>query len=336
MGWRGALRTMGAMAREAERNAKRSQRQHERYQAAVQKANELQHAAEAVRDYEDYIEGLVSLHRVGSAPVDWKARAHAPVPVSPVRQNTREAEARKRLESYSPSLPVRLLGLRQRRFQALERQLEDATRRDDEDYECASREYSVVSAEYHEHKELADRLLADDPDAIEEVIKAANPFSAIAGLGSGVAFSVCGGARVAAELDVHGDSIIPKEGISLLKSGRASVKALPKARYYGFYQDYVCSAVLRVTRELFALIPIASVLITAVDEVLSSQTGNLEKQAILSVLIPRATFDRLNLATLDASDSMRNFVHRMDFRASYGFRPVEPLDPATAKAGSCT
>ena len=47
------------------------------------------------------------------------------------------------------------------------------------------------------------------------------------------------------------------------------------------------------------------------------------EQAILAVAFTRQGMDRLNFATLDPSDSMRNFVHRMKFKKGAGMSPVD-------------
>jgi hypothetical protein len=85
--------------------------------------------------------------------------------------------------------------------------------------------------------------------------------------------------------------------------------------------------VLRVARETFALLPVEIVIVTAMGEVLNSATGHVEELPILSAAIPRATLQRLNFAMLDASDSLRNFVHRMDFKKTRGFVPVNRIEP---------
>ena len=94
---------------------------------------------------------------------------------------------------------------------------------------------------------------------------------------------------------------------------------MPKSRFFELYQDYVCGAALRVGRELLALLPVDMVLAHGTSEVLNSVTGHIEEATILSVAMPRATMDRLNLSALDPSDSMTNFVHHMDFKKTKGF-----------------
>ena len=98
-----------------------------------------------------------------------------------------------------------------------------------------------------------------------------------------------------------------------------------KGKFNELYQDYICSCVLRVARELFALLPIENVFVTAIGELLNKQSGHIEEQPILSVNIPKNSLDKLNLGLIDPSDSMRNFVHNMDFKKTTGFNAVTRL-----------
>lgn len=135
-----------------------------------------------------------------------------------------------------------------------------------------------------------------------------------------------------AEVRVHGPEIVPHEEPIQLRSGRLSSKPLPRSRIHQLYQDHVCSAALRVAAVLIARLPIHSVLVTAVDDLLSASTGHLEKQTIVSVLVPRATWQRLDPERLDPSEALRNFNHRMDFKPSRGFAAVDPLELAELRA----
>lgn len=110
-----------------------------------------------------------------------------------------------------------------------------------------------------------------------------------------------------------------------MKSGKLSVKQMPKGKFYELYQDHICSCVLRIARELFALLPIEMVLVNCLGNLLSSQTGYMEEKSILSVAIPRKTLEGLNFEMLDPSDSMSNFIHRMAFKRTTGFGGVESL-----------
>ncbi|MCG8456898.1 MAG: hypothetical protein MI919_11510 [Holophagales bacterium] len=126
-------------------------------------------------------------------------------------------------------------------------------------------------------------------------------------------------------MSVRGPEIVPTERLSLLRSGRLSAKAMPQRRALQIYQDHVCSVCLGVAAEMFALLPLEWVVATATDTLLDTSTGHLQEQAILSVAIPRGSLRRLRLERLDASDSLKNFLHRMRFTQSNGFSPVEAL-----------
>ena len=90
-------------------------------------------------------------------------------------------------------------------------------------------------------------------------------------------------------------------------------------------QDYVCGSVLRIARELFALLPVEMILVTVMGTLLNTQTGYMEEQPILSVAMPRKTLENLNFDMLDPSDCMANFVHRMNFKKTTGFAKAERI-----------
>lgn len=98
---------------------------------------------------------------------------------------------------------------------------------------------------------------------------------------------------------------------------------MPKTRFNELYQDHICSASIRVAREVFAYLPINYARINAVAKIVNTKTGHLEEQPILSVIFPPETINNLNLRTIDPSDSMHNFVHNMNFNKTKGFSVVE-------------
>jgi hypothetical protein len=100
---------------------------------------------------------------------------------------------------------------------------------------------------------------------------------------------------------------------------------MPQGQFSELYQDYICGCVLRVANETFALLPFETVIVTAVGDVLNTQSGHVEVKPLLSVVIPRGTLEKLNLDGIDPSDSMRNFVCRMDFKKTKGFMAVDRI-----------
>lgn len=322
MGWKGTLRSVQAAVRASERNSRRRQRELERYRHTIAKANEIERAAYEVEVYRNRVEQLVSVHRESSSRIDWQAIAQVNPPNPPQRTTDHEQSARRQLDTYRPGIVARLFNKVEQEKARLENKIEQEQSKDEALFRQALAQHEKEYAEWKEQKDFAERLLAGDPASYLEAISEINPFSEISDLGSGVRFEVLNAQLVKAEIAVHGEAVVPRETKSLLKSGKLSTKQTPKGDLNRLYQDYICSCALRVARELFAILPVDAVIVSALDTLVNSSTGHLEEQPVLSAFVPRRTFDRLNLDLIDPSDSMKNFVHNMDFKPSSGFRPV--------------
>jgi hypothetical protein len=329
MGWKGTVRSIGAAVRAAERDAKRRQRELEKQQKQFEKMQELEQAAHEVNVYENYIDVICSLHTESSNQINWGAVRKEKSPIEPVNENPNESIARERLESYKPGIIDRLFSREEKVRDRLQSEIVVAKEQDESSFRKTYADWEVRLADWKESVELAQRLLDGDPKAKVEVIDELNPFTEISKLGSGLSFEIQEGSKILeVELNIHSSEIIPSETKSLLSSGRLSTKKMAKGVFNELYQDYVCSAVIRVANEIFAVLPDDIVIVSAVDDLLNSKTGHLEKSAILSVIFSRDTLGKLNLSKIDPSDSMSNFVHNMDFKRTTGFKTVHKIEPS--------
>lgn len=231
--------------------------------AEVAKQQAIDDAQEAAEEYEDYVAALVNLHADGVDSIDWQARSRAKSPAPPMRSDANETKARAAYDKYRPSVIDKVLGRKDRRLAELRMAIESAKQRDEDDYQRNHAAYLTRLQDLEGEKSLADALLAYDPQAFLETIEDADPFSAISGLGSKIQFSVPYPGIVTAILHTHGDTIIPKQSVSLLKSGKISIRDVPKSQFNKLHQDHVCSAMLRIARDLFALLPARAVLVIA-------------------------------------------------------------------------
>jgi hypothetical protein len=191
--------------------------------------------------------------------------------------------------------------------------------------------YSAQMAEWEKLKKLARRILAGEHKAYTEALVELNPFAEMSDLGSAIHFIVHSAKLAECVLKVNGKQAIPAEVKTLTSSEKVSIKPMPKGRFHEIYQDYLCGCVLRVVREVFALLPMDALLITAAADLLDTRTGQTVEQPVLSVFMARAVLTRLDFDRLDPSDTMENFQHRGDFRASRkseAFQPITPLTPA--------
>jgi len=96
MGWKGTVRAISAAAKRAERESHRRQKM-----ALVEEA--IEEAAHAVDSWEQYIEGLISVHGELAKPMNWKNIVNSPKPSEPKIQNDVENKTSEALSAYKPS-----------------------------------------------------------------------------------------------------------------------------------------------------------------------------------------------------------------------------------------
>ena len=103
MGWRGALRSIEAAARRAERDARRHHNELVRQQKQYHKMLLREQAALETRFYENRIELLRSMHKECGPTWDWKGIKDSPAPVSPMQNHPREKKAQLGLDNFQPT-----------------------------------------------------------------------------------------------------------------------------------------------------------------------------------------------------------------------------------------
>jgi len=325
MSTNGFLRAVIAGSRRAERNSRRRQREYEQQLKVVSKIKEFEYARLAVDEYENRIQLLKSLHQECSEPINWHKVNLSPEPTKPVRNNINELNAIEELENYDPGFIDRLFKIDVKKRIELNHNIENAKQIDDKEFRIAVNNYKNDLQEWLELKELSTNIIGKDLKAFLRALEIVDPFSEIKEIGSLITFKMDDVESIEVDLFVNDTKIIPSQEKVLLKSGKLSIKEIPKAKYNEFYQDYVCSCVLRVAREVFALLPIKKVYISANANMLNPKTGYTEVQSLLSIFIPRETLDKLNFDLIDPSDSMSNFNHNMKFKKTSGFEPVTKI-----------
>jgi len=328
MGWKGTMRSIAAAQRRAERESLRRKRELERQGKQLEKMQEIERAAYEVEVFENYIDIITSIHKDCGDKWDWEKLKSSKPPAEPRRLNKFESSARSALESYEPKFIDKILRRTESKRAELEKKIEKGSFGDEAEYNEALEKYTQEHANWELIISLAEKILDGDEHAYIDAVRQADPFSEISYLGSEINFRTEGKKLIEATINVNSEEVIPGEVKTQLKSGKLSVKAMPKTRFYELYQDYICGGVLRVARELFALLPIDIAMVTAVGELLNTKTGHMEDQPILSVIIPRDKLHELNFEMLDPSDSMGNFIHNMKFLKTKGFQKVHKLLPS--------
>ncbi len=312
-----SLRTLLAAEKRQQREAKKRQRELERRTKEAAKLSALEHARLEVETYENRLDVLLSVHKEQADPWDWPALAASLPPIPPRRWSHNEIKIREQLASLSS---------REETAAAIQK----AQQQDESEYQDAQQTHAAEYAEWEKLSSLARRILVGEYKAYIEAIKELSPFAEIASIGSFLHFTIHNEHLIECVLRTNGRKAIPSEVKSLTLSGKVSVKPMPKPRFVEVCQDYICGCVLRVARELFALLPIDTLLITASTESLDTSTGQMAERPFLSVVIPRDVLRTLDFDKLDPSDSIMSMTHRGDLKASRKTGDFEFISPLIA------
>lgn len=183
----------------------------------------------------------------------------------------------------------------------------------------------VGTEEYNEWSTLskfAMQVVSGDIDAYLAVVEEMKPFDDLLEYGSEFEIGTDDPSEISVEFKVKTDRVVPDYSLSLLASGELSEKPLAKSAYYELCQDYVCSTVIRIARDTFALLPVQKCNIYAVDKVLNSATGNDEEVTILMAQIDRDALANINMDRIDPSDALEALGCKMSFKKTAGFSPI--------------
>ncbi|PCI39159.1 MAG: hypothetical protein COB53_03725 [Elusimicrobia bacterium] len=315
----GAIRAISAASRRYDREVERERKRLVKLNKEFAKMEALEQAELEVDTHENLLEVLLSMHTQEPESWDWKKILESSSLEEPELKHDNENQARSVLKNFEPTFFDRIFFLADGIKRDLKKKIEQARLIDRETYDSDLAQKAEC--------DLALQILSGDLNAYMKAVKEINPFSDIAALGSGISIETEKPWYAEATLQVNGKNVIPSENKTLLKSGKLSVKKYPVSKFMDMYQDYVCSATIRIARELFGILPVETVFIHAMSDVLNTKTGHEDNVPVLSVVFPKKYFLNMNFDGIDCSDCVEGFVHNMGFKRSKGFSAIEKLDP---------
>lgn len=318
----GAIRSYGATVRRMEREQQRKARESAKRFKEQQKLQEIENAQQAVSDWENYVDTIQSLHKNCTEPIDWNQIENTEKPIEAIHQIKNEVIAKAKLDNFKPSILDKLFGSTQKKINRFKGLIEQAALKDKKEYDINYKEYLDELNNWQELQEISMGIKNKETDFYLKALQYFNPFSDIDELGTKISFNFKQN-HIDIDLHVNSFDVIPDYELKQTSTGKLSKKNMPKTRFNELYQDHICSASMRIAREVFAYLPIDYARINAVAQIVNNKTGHLEEQPILSVIFPPQTIDSLNLETIDPSNSMQNFVHNMNFSKTKGFSVVE-------------
>jgi len=320
MGPMGIARAMQAAQRRLERDAQKRQRELMRQEKEKAKLSALEQARLEVETYENQLEVLLSVHKQPCEQWDWISLAAALPQPMPYNYFHGELRAKQHMLVAHPNAK-----------QASNVAVLQGRMTDEQWFQEAITIHGSETAEMEKLRELARRVLSGEHMAFIEAFAEFNPVAEFSSVGSLKQFAVESDDLIQCVFKANVSEVIPSEVKTLTASGKVSTKPMPKAQFHELHQDYVCGCVIRMAREVFAMLPVGTILVTALADVLDPRIGQFAEQPVLSVAMPRAVVASLDFDSISAADTMDHFVHRGNFKVSRkagAFQPITPLVPA--------
>ncbi|UZD91621.1 hypothetical protein [Cognatishimia activa] len=175
-----------------------------------------------------------------------------------------------------------------------------------------------------EAKQVYAKLRAGDDGTLMKVVKSQQTLTRIHKLARGLGFSVENG-LLHAILALHKQTIVPDFHFKYMPSGKLTEVKMPREKSMKLYQAYASSAVLKVASDIFRLVPVGNVVVTAIapcrvvdseyDEEWPVISGNLKRDQVMSLDMPNA----------EPIAALRAFQHVERFHPTQGFGRIVPL-----------
>ena len=326
MGYKRAMRALIAASNRANRESRAYQRQLEKQRILYEKMAEIEQNEHTVACFNNYIDRIQSLHKECQLPYDWEKVKNSEPPIKPVNSQENEKKAQEKLNTFKPTFIDKIFNKVDKKLNQLKEDVKTAKAKDDLEYEKLLNTYNEDFEEHQEAVSLATAILNQDAEVYKTAIEALNPLEELSELELFIQYPKITASKIIVSICNDNENIVPKQQHSLLKSGKLSSKDIPASRRNEIFQDFICSAALRVARELFSLLPINEVVVNIKNNTLNTSTGNTEEQIILSVKFVRDIMDTINFDLIDPSDCMQNFSYNMNYKKTQGMLPVEEIE----------
>lgn len=246
-------------------------------------------AADQVAAYEQQLQMIRRVHETCSETIDWKKISEQPAPAQ------RSVSFHESNDSFSTDL-------------------HDANNSRFDDY-----------GDWKKLHDLSEKILGGDIDSYLEVLAEVKPFEDLTEYGSDFEVGTDDPASMTVEFNVKSDEVVPMQTLTLTSTGKLSQKAMAKSTRNDIVQDYICSCVIRIAREMFALLPVERVLINARDTIVNTATGHTEDVTLVSVIFDRSRFTDTDFSRIDPSDLIEAYPSNMAFKKTMGLSAVEEL-----------
>lgn len=273
-------------------------------------ANNISQNIQEVEKHNAYINMLTSVHLEVEDNVDWHVIAGEDLSHL-LNEGPNVKSVLDEAANYKPTWRDKLFNRVDARKMMIEEKLPEA------------REFDMALHEKKQRlKDIAVGILNGNSKMWTNALIEYAPFDDIESFGSELVFDIQNN-NLVVNFTVGNKEVVPINTLSLTSTNKVSRKKMSVTNYLALYQDYVCSCVIRIAREVFAIIPIDTVLIHVYD--FSQAEPSPKMGCILSTRLNRVNIENLQFEDIDCSDTIETFEHNMKYLKTKGFKLVEEL-----------
>ena len=308
---RGVGRTMRAIDRE---NA-RQHRQRQLYEKASLKQAALDASHNAASTYERFVDLLTGGHRVQFERREWAEIANATPPEDPPYEDARERAAAAALAAYQPGWFAKVVGSGEKQRAKLGAAVPKARQEDEASHLIACQR----AAERRDEIAVSQAVLALQSKALLAAVNDHSDLSEVAIEGVNI-LAIDG--RVIVVVDGLDIEDMPTQSVSLLQSGKASVKPIPAAKISEMHRDNICSSAVRVAVELLRAIPADAVEVVMETDLLDRSTGHISPEPVLYARVTAQALQSVNLKLADPALLAERLGAHHNWTRKTGFSPL--------------
>lgn len=263
-----------------------------------------------VDQYEKQIMALSQWHRILITPIDWEAKSKQDPPFQIGEMGQNEAAASQTLNEYKPSFFEKLFKKDLHKVKHLQEQVNKGMKKDKQEYD-----------HWIKNVQQAQTYVNPSPHLYIELLRQSGFFKIENELGIQIRPQIKED-ELTIELVIN-DALIPNEVVSLTKTGRLSTKAQTKTNYYGLYQQFICSVILKLIKECFSMLPAVNKISShVIEEKIDPTDGHQKIFQLIEIKSTKEQVEKLNFEMLEPVAAIEGFEPRWKFLKTKGFQPL--------------
>lgn len=258
------------------------------------------------------LEEMRSFNKKYCSEISWQAVNSMKPPYDMSQDGPNKSKAVKIYENYEPGLFEKIFKfLEERKKEKLLKNIGEAEKKD-----------KALSSNYEILHELSENIINGNLDAYFQVIDEMRPFDRLLKYGSEIEIGTNDPSSMEVEFKANSEDVIPK---SRFEKEMLKDDSEIEITYYEVVEEYVCSSILLIAKNIMNIIPVNKVVVHAVDNVLDIDKGIKDNITILSIVFDRETLSRLNMNSINLVDAIDYFICNMRHQKTSGFKSVERI-----------